>query len=103
MASKPVRPWLPAQPTLLPTDLRRWLPETHLVWFVLELVDRLDLRGCGDAGRGGRTAQTSPSDRLRSRVPAGRDDPMQSGASFMYPGPILADGLLANGLATFGR
>lgn len=43
MASKPVRPWLPAQPTLLPTDLRRWLPETHLVWFVLELVDRLDL------------------------------------------------------------
>jgi transposase len=43
MASKPVRPWLPGQPTLLPTDLRRWLPETHLVWFVLDVVDRLDL------------------------------------------------------------
>src|SRR5215813_12372722 len=43
MASKPVRPWFPGQPTLLPTDLRRWLPETHLVWFVLEVVERLDL------------------------------------------------------------
>jgi transposase len=43
MASKPVRPWLPGQPTLLPTDLRSWLPETHLVWFILEVVERLDL------------------------------------------------------------
>jgi len=43
MASKPVRPWNPGQPTLLPTDLRRWLDEDHLVWFVLELVERLDL------------------------------------------------------------
>lgn len=48
MASKPVRPWLPDQPTLLPTDVRGWLPETHLVWFVLEVVERLDLSAIRD-------------------------------------------------------
>jgi transposase len=28
---------------LLPPDLRDWLPEDHLVWLVLEVVDQLDL------------------------------------------------------------
>lgn len=28
---------------LLPPDMREWLPAGHLVWFVLETVDRLDL------------------------------------------------------------
>lgn len=27
---------------LLPADMRDWLPEDHLVWFVLDVVDRLD-------------------------------------------------------------
>ena len=27
---------------LLPPDLRSWLPAGHLVWFVLEVVGRLD-------------------------------------------------------------
>jgi transposase len=31
------------QPFLLPPDLRDWLPEGHLAWFVLDVVDRLDL------------------------------------------------------------
>ena len=30
---------------LLPVDLREWLPEDHLVWFVLETVDVLDTAG----------------------------------------------------------
>jgi transposase len=30
------------QPFLLPPDMREWLPEDHLVWFVLEVVDQLD-------------------------------------------------------------
>jgi transposase len=30
---------------LLPPDLREWLPEDHLVWFVLEVVEELDLSG----------------------------------------------------------
>jgi transposase len=28
---------------LLPTDLRDWLPQDHLVWFVIDVVDQLDL------------------------------------------------------------
>jgi transposase len=32
------------QPFLLPPDLRDWLPEGHLAWFVRDVVDQLDLR-----------------------------------------------------------
>ena len=31
------------QELLLPPSLREWLAEDHLAWFVLELVDELDL------------------------------------------------------------
>jgi transposase len=31
------------QSFLLPPDLRDWLPDGHLAWFILDLVDRLDL------------------------------------------------------------
>jgi transposase len=31
------------QPTLLPPDLRDWLDEDHLAWFVIEAIDELDL------------------------------------------------------------
>jgi transposase len=31
------------QPLLLPPDLRDWLPDDHLAWFVIEAVDQLDL------------------------------------------------------------
>src|ERR687892_1534630 len=31
------------QPFLLPPDLRDWLPGGHLAWFVLDVVDQLDL------------------------------------------------------------
>src|ERR687887_1882954 len=31
------------QAFLLPPDLRDWLPEGHLVWFILDVVDQLDL------------------------------------------------------------
>jgi transposase len=31
------------QPLLLPPDLRDWLPEDHLAWFVIEAVEQLDL------------------------------------------------------------
>lgn len=32
------------QQFLLPPDMRDWLPEDHLAWFVIEVVDQLDLR-----------------------------------------------------------
>ena len=31
------------QPLLLPPDLRDWLPDDHLAWFVIEAIDELDL------------------------------------------------------------
>ena len=31
------------QPFLLPPDLRDWLPTDHLAWFILDVVDQLDL------------------------------------------------------------
>jgi hypothetical protein len=31
------------QPLLLPPDLRDWLPEDHLAWFVIKAIDELDL------------------------------------------------------------
>jgi transposase len=32
------------QPFLLPPDMRDWLPEDHLVWFLLEVIEQLDTR-----------------------------------------------------------
>jgi hypothetical protein len=31
------------QAFLLPPDLRDWLPADHLTWFILDVVDQLDL------------------------------------------------------------
>src|SRR6266540_3364872 len=44
------------QPFLLPPDLRDWLPADHLAWFILDVVDQLDLgpflRAYRDDGHG---------------------------------------------------
>src|SRR6202790_5045987 len=40
---KGYRAYLPEQDLLLPPSLRQWLPESHLVYFVSEVVDQLDL------------------------------------------------------------
>src|SRR6202158_4222668 len=41
--AKTYRPYLPEQDLLLPPSLRDWLPEDHLVHFVSDLIDQLDL------------------------------------------------------------
>jgi transposase len=41
--AKGYRSYLPDQDLLLPPSLREWLPEDHLVYFVSEVVDQLDL------------------------------------------------------------
>lgn len=41
--AKGYRTYLPEQDLLLPPSLREWLPENHLVYFVSEVVDQLDL------------------------------------------------------------
>jgi transposase len=44
------------QPFLLPPDMRDWLPADHLAWFILDVVDQLDLtafyRAYRDDGHG---------------------------------------------------
>jgi len=40
---KGYRTYLPEQELLLPPSLRDWLPENHLVYFVSDVVDQLDL------------------------------------------------------------
>jgi transposase len=56
---KSYRPWSPSQSFLLPPSPLEWLPEGHLVYFVLETVQALDLSAIEDAiqekdGRGER-------------------------------------------------
>ena len=41
--AKTYRPYVPEQDLLLPPSLREWLPEDHLVYFVSDLIDHLDL------------------------------------------------------------
>jgi transposase len=40
---KTFRPWQPEQITLLPPSPREWLSEDHQVYFLLDLIDELDL------------------------------------------------------------
>lgn len=42
--AKSYRPWSPHQSYLLPPTPAEWLPEGHLAFFVLEVVESLDLR-----------------------------------------------------------
>jgi transposase len=41
--SKSYRPWSPLQPYLLPPSPTEWLPEGHLAYFILEIIEQLDL------------------------------------------------------------
>ena len=41
--NKSYQPWTQDQTYLLPPSLRDWLPEEHLAWFILEVVEELDL------------------------------------------------------------
>src|SRR6202035_1014958 len=53
---KSYRPYLPEQGFLPPPSLREWLPENHLVYFVSDVVDHLNLSALaaayGDEQRG---------------------------------------------------
>src|SRR6266851_510275 len=44
---KSYRAYLPEQDFLLPPSLREWLPENHLVYFVSDVIDNLDLSALG--------------------------------------------------------
>jgi transposase len=54
--AKSYRPVLRDQPMLLPVDMPEWLPGDHLVWFVLDTVDVLDVGEFERGRRGGAAA-----------------------------------------------
>ena len=72
MAKKSYRPWQPHQPYLLPPSTADWLPEGHLAYFILDLVEQLDLSGIEDV--------------LQARDPRGARsyDPMMMVALLLY-------------------
>lgn len=41
--AKTYRPYLPEQDLLLPPSLRDWLPESHLAYFVSDVIDQVEL------------------------------------------------------------
>ncbi len=41
--AKTYRSYVPEQDLLLPPSLREWLPDDHLVYFVSDVVDQLNL------------------------------------------------------------
>lgn len=43
MVKKQYRAWTQDQMYLMPPSMRDWLPEDHLVWFVLDVVSELDI------------------------------------------------------------
>jgi transposase len=50
------KPYQPNQLFLLPPDMKQWLPDDHLVYFVMDVVSQLDLGtiyGCYDSRKGG--------------------------------------------------
>ncbi|HUE00042.1 MAG TPA: transposase, partial [Bryobacteraceae bacterium] len=53
---KSYRPYYPDEELLLPPNLRDWLPDKHLAYFVSDVVDNLDLSAmdavCGNEKRG---------------------------------------------------
>src|SRR5229473_7267537 len=65
---KSYRPYLPEQGFLLPPSLREWLPENHLVYFVSDVVDHLNLSAL-DAAYGEEQRGQPPYDpRMMTKV-----------------------------------
>lgn len=63
--SKTYRPYEPDQVVLLPPALAEWLPETHLVYFLRDVVEGLDLRAITTAYERDERGDERPAERAR--------------------------------------
>ncbi|HMP36110.1 MAG TPA: IS1182 family transposase [Phycisphaerales bacterium] len=63
------RPYEPDQMMLLPQSLREWLPTDHLVWFVSETVDQLDLSAFHSGYRDGGTGELAYHPAMMLKLP----------------------------------
>ena len=63
LMAKEFRPVRRDQVFLMPPDMREWLPSDHLVWFILDTLEALDLTGLGgdSATRWGRRCRLRPA------------------------------------------
>ena len=61
MKRKSYRPWAPDQSYLLPPTPRDWLPEGHLAYFILDLMDELDLSALEDVLQAKDPANSHPA------------------------------------------
>ena len=65
---KGYRTYLPEQDLLLPPSLREWLPENHLVYFVSDVVDQLDLASVHAVYEGEKRGQPPYDPRLMTKL-----------------------------------
>jgi transposase len=65
---KGYRTYLPEQELLLPPSLRDWLPEQHLVYFVSDVVDQLDLSAMYGAYEKEKRGQPAYDPRLMTKL-----------------------------------
>ncbi len=66
--AKGYRTYLPDQDLLLPPSLREWLPEDHLVYFVSDVVDQLDLSAMDEVYGEERRGQPPYDPRLMTKL-----------------------------------
>src|SRR5215208_2453121 len=59
------------QSFLMPPDVREWLPENHLAWFVISAVEEMNLDAFYAAHRVDRALFGAPSGRARGLVRGG--------------------------------
>jgi hypothetical protein len=76
LCAKGYRPYLPDQDLRLPPNLREWVAEEHLVYFVSDVVDQLDLSAIqavyGEENRRQPAIRSAPDDEVIVRVLHGR-------------------------------
>src|SRR6266481_2139577 len=65
---KGYRPYLPDQDLLLPPSLREWMAEEHLVYFVSDVVDQLDLSAIHAVYGGEKRGQPPYDPRLMTKL-----------------------------------
>ena len=68
--SKTYLPYDPDQQLLLPAGLREWLPDDHLVCFISDVVDQLDLSDITGRYEGERRGGPPYHPRMMVKVPA---------------------------------
>jgi transposase len=66
--AKAYRPYCPDEELLLPPSLREWLPESHLAYFVSDVIDNLDLSAMDEVYGSEKRGQPPYDPRMMSKL-----------------------------------